>query len=106
MRTRIVIESNVASVTRGMVNLLASSINPESQLAAENVYKLARLDALVSKQNKQGDNYVDDYSFSFFDLDETEQGLIDAVSKELTDFINTFRGNNPSKEQGDAGSEG
>ena len=92
MRTSIIIQSQVANVTRGTHSLMSISSNAASQQAALDAVNLSRLDALVTKQKSINNVLQDDFSFSFFDLDEVEgPSIIDAVSKELDSFIEQFR---------------
>ena len=92
MRTSILVESQIANLTRGTYGIMSVSTSKETQDTLEKLRKLARLDALVSKQKLESGELVDDYSFSFFDLDELEgAALVDRLSKELDDFIQQFR---------------
>lgn len=92
MRTSILVESQIANLTRGTYGIMSVSTSKETQDTLTKLRKLARLDALVSKQKLESGELVDDYSFSFFDLDELEgAALVDKLSEELDTFIQQFR---------------
>lgn len=98
MRTSVLVESQVANLTRGAAPFLAISSSESARTAIDNAYKLARLEALVVKQKKTQQGLQDDYTFSFFDLDEEAQPLVDEISDKLEEFISSFRkGNNKSE---------
>jgi hypothetical protein len=90
-RHKILIKSLFAQLTRGNASLMAFSGTEDQQDVLKLAEQIAELDVLVTPLKTVDGKEEQDFDFRFADLDAEDTSLIDEVSKELSDFIDSFR---------------